>query len=395
MNRNERLIRSYIRESLLVEDDFNNYGAMERQMSMEMPHAPGSASDLYNTFVKPFVNVGKTAIGKAKEVTRKARTVIEVGLTGIITTIIPGISADYSKIFEREKADIEKIKSEYQDVYDSTREALTGGDAQLLGFLANPAVFLGTKLAQSSPEIAKTTASILTGGTSDDFIEGVKNKAASLGRWAMGGKGDSKKKQESFDLDLVDSEYLIEILSDRHLIIDSNLIELYGVLSLKEDKSEKEKNSTDGKSDDQKSGKNGGDKGMITLEKILKNKKFQALIANSPKVKEMSQAASAIAEKTASEMVSKAQAVLKASSLQDILKSGAGEKIDKKLLKQLNDMPPDQKKAAESSMLQQIKKASKKAFVQMIEGHLKSSGSEKGTPVFSVYSKALAQVKGM
>lgn len=136
----------------------------------------GSKEDLKNTFITPFTDVFKTAVGKSKEITRKGRTVLTVGFGAILSTLIPGLGVRYSEIFEKEKKDIEKIKSEYKDVYERTNKALNSTDAAFLAFMSAPDLALSAIAASKAPEVAKGTLSILTGGFSDKLFDKLMKK---------------------------------------------------------------------------------------------------------------------------------------------------------------------------------------------------------------------------
>lgn len=356
MNRNERLIRSYIRESLLNEDVNDVSGAS--LMAQEQPRVYGSNTDLYNTFVKPFTDVGKTAVGKAKEVTRKVRSGIEVGVKAALQTVIPGLSFNFNKIFDKEKEDIEKIRSEYQDVYDSTKQALSGGDAQLLAFMASPQLFMGGKLGAASPAIVKNTADVLTGGATTAIYDKVKEKAQQLGRWSMG--GDPKKESYEFD----DASVLVEILLDPSFIVDEVTMIVYGE-SLNEAEGDKKKTK-------------------IMPQTIFKSPKFKDEIEKSKIVQKMSKQAEAIIQNTADQIVAaatfdsaeKLPAQTK-EAIQKFLDSEEGKKLDDK-----------GKKDYVNSVLKAAQKSAAKEGMKALDDNLKKTKAPKGSSVAQIYGAA-------
>lgn len=121
-------------------------------------------NDLYNTFIRPATDIAQTAVAGAKKITRKARDVLWVGLQTILTTLIPFYGYDYKSVFDKQKSDIEKINSQYKDVYARTNAALADKDTAALAFMLNPALFIAAKTIKSAPGVAKGAAAIATGG---------------------------------------------------------------------------------------------------------------------------------------------------------------------------------------------------------------------------------------
>ena len=197
----ERLLREYV-QSILLEDEaggntalFGGAGAGFNAYDASFSHgvgggagawSGGSAQDLHDTFIGPFVDVFKTAVGKTKEITRKTRTLLWVGLQTVLTTLIPIYGYNYAEVFDKEKEDIEKIRGEYKDVYDRTEAALSGPDATLLAFMASPALTLGAFAAKATPEATKGLFSAVSGGLSDEIYDGTKSKLEAAGRWLLG-----------------------------------------------------------------------------------------------------------------------------------------------------------------------------------------------------------------
>lgn len=169
---NEALLREYVR-SMLLETEFA--GAVE---SSGLPSWGLSGNDLVKAFISPFTDVAKTAIGKGKEIVRRGRTLVRVAFETVISSIIPGIEGEYDKIFEKEESDLENIRSEYRDVYDSTEKAF--GKAKALAFFASPGLLL--------PYFAKGT-----GKKSIDILDVASGGLVSdlLGAKSLKGKGPS------------------------------------------------------------------------------------------------------------------------------------------------------------------------------------------------------------
>lgn len=367
MNRNERLIRSYIRESLLKED-LNDVSGVDK-MAQEQPRVYGSGTDLYNTFVKPFVNVGKTAVGKAKEITRTARTGLEVGLKAALQTVIPGISFDFNKVFDKEKEDLEKIKSQYSDVYAATRETLSGGDAQMMAFLANPGLFLGAKLGAASPAIAKDLASIASGGLSDSVFDSIKDKAKGLGRWSLKDGSNKGSRRESIEFD--EANFLIEILADENFKIDDKARFVYGnKLHLSEAEKQSDKNT----------------KSVITPQKIIKSSAFMKSVDKG--AAEMKKAAEAVIQRTAQNIVNAA----KIKDLKDLPEKTQKE-VNQFLKGDGSNLPKEQKDAFVKGIVDQAKKTAAKAAIEAIEKRLSSADAPKNSSFVQIYTAAKKQIE--
>ena len=209
-NRNTRLLREYVRQSLSLKQQKLNedsYGAGE----MGYYNAASGYHDerfysggedpgpLLKAFVEPFTDVFKTAVAGVKSIASDVATSLRVGFETIITTIFPFISADYQKIFERRDERMEKIRSEYSDVFERTDEALKG-DAQLLAFMINPAGYLAGKAAMNAPAATKELLSVATGGVSDQALENASKSWEKIQASLLNGEINEKKaavKQQS------------------------------------------------------------------------------------------------------------------------------------------------------------------------------------------------------
>jgi hypothetical protein len=134
----KKVLREYV--ALIVEDDGGGeaMGLMGGVDAMPYGMQLGSNSDLYNVFVAPFVDVFKVAAGKGKELSARAMAAGEVLLKAVATTLVPTLSANYKKIFEEEKSRLQRIKSEYKNVYDAVWSAFMHDDAKVLAFMYDP-----------------------------------------------------------------------------------------------------------------------------------------------------------------------------------------------------------------------------------------------------------------
>jgi hypothetical protein len=183
MKDNSKLLREYVRHVLSEEGDSATGSSDIARAGITASdlvtgpggHGGGKKGAMYMTFISPFVDVVKTAAGKAKELARESITTIQVALSVVLTTLIPALNARYDKIFSDRDKDIAKIRNEYKDVYERTNKALSSTDATVMAFLAAPQTMLAAWAASKSPAVTKGILSTLTGGMSDELF----NKAMS------------------------------------------------------------------------------------------------------------------------------------------------------------------------------------------------------------------------
>jgi hypothetical protein len=174
----DQLLREYVR--LITEEGEGSYGYGGM---VSYTQNLGDFAGLLG--LKGIMNVGKTALAQSKIVGTSVKTGLKVVLQTVLTTLIPVYGYNYAELFDKEKAEIKKIKDEYRDVYRATDEAL-GGDAALLAFFASPALVLGAVAVNKGPEAAKSLLSAASLGISDDILDKAIEKLKDVGRWAVG-----------------------------------------------------------------------------------------------------------------------------------------------------------------------------------------------------------------
>ena len=169
------MLREYVNELLVEEGDFGDIG---------MDNGPGGASfasseQLYNIFVKPFSDVVKVTAGKTKEMSARAQTSLKVAYEALATTLVPILKDNYDDIFEEESRELDKIKSQYADVYKATWESFQKADFLVAAFMYRPDLFLTAAFIKKSPKVALNLASILSGGRLDSIISRLTSKGSS------------------------------------------------------------------------------------------------------------------------------------------------------------------------------------------------------------------------
>lgn len=167
------LLREYIK-TILQEEDFGGIGGFGE---MGLDFTGGDPKKLYNIFVQPFTDVFKTAAGKSKELSQKLQTAGKVAFTTVVTSLIPIFSDKYDEIFANEKEQINKIKSDYKDVYDRAWEAVKDNDILSAAFMYNPAALVTSKVVKDSPKHVASLLNILTGGRLDGLLKKGANPA--------------------------------------------------------------------------------------------------------------------------------------------------------------------------------------------------------------------------
>lgn len=373
--RDEILLREYVRNSLLTEDEAGGNVALFTPgggyNAYDMQHSMGgggigdvSAGGLYDAFIGPFVDVFKTAVGKTKEITRKGRTLLNVALQTVLTTLIPIYGYNYADVFDKEKEDIEKIRGEYRDVYDRTEAALKGPDAVLLAFMASPALTLGAFAAKAAPEATKELFSAASGGISDDLYDGLKDKLERLGRWSLGDDGSSRSSKRSAK----------SKRGPRNFFGESFLVEEDG---------------------EKKKGK------VYSPKDLLKSKKMLKAVADSPKAKQMADDATKVYRKSLADVLKQAEDVLrKAKTVEDLEKIAGGKaKGDfKTKVAEIKKLPPQEKAKAEKLLIDGSRKASKdfyvKSLTSQVDAVLKAGIPEEAQYVKD-YRDTIAKIKAL
>jgi len=322
----------------------------------------GSNQDIVDAFITPFTDVFKTAKASAKKLTTRVATGLRVILEAAIASIIPGISADYTAIFDREQEAIDKINEEYKDVYDRTSSAIGSNDAGLIAFMASPALtlgYLGGKLA------AKETKSILsacTAGYSDKVLPALQRSE----RWFLGGPNTDTTPRKS---------------AGKSGKKPSDFFESHQELT---------------EDDDQKKKDAKGSENKASIKKIVTDKEAMQKIFDNPYTKKMQTAAKKLYQNTLKEVYAEAKKVLKdVNTLEDI------EKLSKKKIPQLEELkklPPAEKSAAEKSMITSIRKSMKAYYVKNLEGQVKSvkdAGIPDNSQYVQDYNLVIAKIKAL
>ena len=142
---------------------------------------------LFNTFIKPFTNVAKTAFSGAQAIAKSAQTVVTVIAKAIMEKIIPTYTANYEKTFKSHDETMNKINKEYEPVYrDIVNSMKKNPDFLISAFMFDPGSFFGVSLhnpqtflslwgGAQAPKLFSKLLSSLSGGAVDPYLEKIKN----------------------------------------------------------------------------------------------------------------------------------------------------------------------------------------------------------------------------
>jgi len=338
------MLRERIR-TILREDDYGGFAAGESPYGMHF----ASDEQLYKIFIKPFADVVGVAAGKTKELSQKGQTLLKTTFVTIATTLIPGVKDKYGEIFSNEKEMIDKIRSDYSDVYGATWEAFADQDVAIAAFMFRPDLFITQHLVRKAPKAAAKLLSVLSGGTLDGILQ--KN---------LGGSG--KGRGESSILGLIGSQPK-----------EDGPGYYEGVI----------------REDD------GEDPAVKKLAAIAANKKVRAVLTNSQEVQKLAAVGQAMVKKTLGSVVKQAQGVLGAKSLDDLQKI-TGKQIPG--MDKLGGMEQQARQKAEQLLIASIKKTMKEFYVKQLEEQAKKAvdaGVPKDHPFIKSYLDVISKIKAM
>ena len=365
----EKLLQEYVRTVLKEYDagggDSAAYGIMMSDAAVG-PYGLhyGSGDDLYKIFVKPFVDVVETAAGKTKEMSQRTQTLVRVAFEAVATTLIPVLRDDYAEIFAKEKKEIEKIRSEYAEVYKSNWDAFKDSDVMIAAFMCYPAAFLTTQFARKSPEAAAKLISVLSGGTLDSWL-GKIGKRMGWGEEVLTGLevGGGGKKSHGGGHGGGGGGGFGDYGMD---------FSMEGVLHEK-DKPQQQPD----------------------VAALLSSDKVKAKLQQSPLVRKMEQEGKALVRNTLEQVFKKAQGVLTANSLQQ-LQQKTGAKI--KGMEKMAQVPQQERQKAEQQLLATAKKSMKEFYVKNLEGQVKEAvqgGVPENSPYVQDYQRVIGRIKAL
>jgi hypothetical protein len=330
----------------------------------EMPYGMhfGSPGQLYDTFVKPFVDVVKTAAGKTAELSARAQAAVKVGFEALATSVVPILSSDYGKIFADEKQKLDAIKSRYADVYSSNWSALGGNDVMVASLMFAPWAFLSAALVTRSPGAALALVQVLGGGNTG--IQRFVSQAQAV-------YGDTKgktnagaqfwNKREEARMDTMSFEGLVFV----------------GYV-LAEDA-----DAGDGK------------KKRMPLTDLLTSDRLRKALQDSPVVQRMQRDGQQIVSATLRKVLARAQGIAKAKTVEDVERA-IGKQVPQ--LAQIKKLPAGERELAAGEVLKRVKASALKLYADGLRKQAEaavSAGVGRNNPYVQTYVKTIKQVEAL
>lgn len=340
--RTKVLLQEYVKTLLNEDEGGGDYGGLDPVGDNPYGVHYASQDQLYKIFVKPFTDVVGVAAGKTKELSQKAQTVLKVAFETVATSLVPVLKDSYGEIFANEKEEIDKIRSQYSDVYNATWEAFQESDVLIAAFMYRPDLFMTGAFAHKAPKAAAKLLSVLSGGSLDKLLHGI-----------LSSGGGGKKTDHS----------------------EGPGVPMEGVVY----------------EDDEKKPNGKVDK----LAQVIDNKKVKEVIAANPMVQKMTQAGEAMTRNTLKKVYGQVQAVMGAKSLQELQ-----NKLGKKLpgMDKLQQVPQQERQVAEQDLLKGVKSGMKEFYIKQLEGQVKAAvdaGVPQDHPYVHDYQSVIAKIKAL
>lgn len=362
------ILREYVRSYLLKEDDGGfGFGMMGDMIGPYGVHY-ASGGQLYNTFIKPFVDVVAVTTGKAKEMGARTLTAAKVAFEAIATTVIPWLTSDYEEIFQKEKQAIDKIRDEYKEVYAATWDAFRNKDVALIAFFCYPGIVMTSTFARNSPLTALRVMNVMSGGTMDDTIMKVKTTFASP--FYHGHHGSHSK------------------TTTNYMTFNSpggDKMGWMGESIVKEDDGDEEKKKT---TKGEKSKKE-------RFADVVTDKRLVKKALSSPFAQRVQADARRIVENTLRDVTEKASNVMAATSLEDLQKR-VGKPL--KGMDKLHNVDKESRQEAEKRVLENVKKSMREFYVKNLEAQVKdavSAGIPQDSGFVKTYAATINKIRSM
>lgn len=367
----KKLLKRYIREVLKEEGDHAGFTAgdiMAAGMAMN-PYGMhyGSSEDLYKIFIKPFTDIFHTAAGKTKEISVRTQTLAKTVIESIASVFIPRFENKYKKIFEKEKKQLDKVKSQYSDIYKANWDAFRDNDALCAAFMYSPAMLLTATFVRKSPRAAGQLISVLSGGTLDPWLERISNKMGGFDWWG-------KDERPKTGLDVPNKAF-------KHGDNWHNTGAGYGYGGYGESRIY------------EKSDKKGDHK--IDIVSLLSSDKVKQKLQQSDVVQSLERQGKAIIRATLEQVFKQAQAALSAKTLQDI-QTKTGVNIPE--LANMSQLKPEEKQKAEQAILASARKGIKELFVKNLTGQVKvalEAGIDENSEYIQDYKRVIAKIQAL
>lgn len=374
----EHLLREYVREILREDDTAAVWGDLHSHDMGMHPYGAhfGTPGDLFKIFVKPFVDVFDTAMGKTKELSVRAQTLARVAFETIATTLVPIFSDSYKEIFANEKKHIDKIRQEYREVYQSNWDAFRDNDAFWTAFCYAPWAVITVKLIKHSPKTAGRMLSTLTGGKFD------KNLSRLLGDWNAAGHG--ARTGLGYGGGWRDGH------GHMHGGWGETMGTGFGGMSFE---SVVREDSDQGHSRHKK--ESSADARLDKAAQVLTSDKFISKLRESDVVKGMAQEAQAAVRGALSQVYKEAKAVMGAKTLQELAQR-SGKQLNG--LDKLQQVPQAERQKVEAQLLGTLRQTMKNFYTKSLESQVEAAlkaGVPDSSPYVRDYKNVVAKIKAL
>lgn len=365
MSPSGRLLREYIRHLIIEDFDGGDIGYMGGFGGGGYGMYFASPDDMYSTFVKPFVDVVDVTAGKAKELSEKTKTLLKVAFETIATTVIPILRDSYGEIFKEEEEAIDRIRSEYADVYQATWDAFANHDVLVAAFMYNPVAFLTMGFAKRVPVAAAKLLSVVSAGELDPHIgkairtsKARKSKGSSKGGFggvgygyggSLGSSGGGWSSYTGGDFTPTES-------------------------IVREDASKPEPNP---------------------IAKLAADPRVKELLSSNPLVQKMEREGQEIVRGTLKRVYEQARAVAHARSLVD-LQRALGKQLPG--MDKLQQLPENERRSAEQQLLVMVKKSAAEFYVKSLQAQAKSAigaGVPREHPYVKTYEDVIKKINSL
>jgi hypothetical protein len=303
------LLREFVGIVLTEDDGGDVAGGLMAGAVDAMPYGMSYGNkSVIKAFSEPFVDAVKVAIGKTKEVAVRTQTLAKVAFEALAITLLPVLDDDYREIFAAEKKRLGQLRQEYGPAYEAVWAAFDKSDLKVLAFLYDP---------YASGMILTYFGGKAALGVAVDTLDTL------TGGWlksTFGVTGTPRRKR-------------------------TRAPSVTGTSQLE---SIERLNEADSK---------------VTVDMVK-----QAL--QQPGVRKLQQAARSIVKETLSKVLVEAQSVLKATSVDDLLKK-AGSRIPSEALQKLKAVPTGERQVVDAALLKTLKSSAKSYYVKNLQGQVK------------------------
>ena len=309
---------------------------------------------LYNIFIKPFADVGTIAKASAMKVTARTKAALKIAVESALTTMIPFLTSNYSKIFELEQKELTAIKNRYKQTFADIDNAFNN-DAHFISFLISPSSYITTRLASATPDAFLHTMEIFTHGSenvsayyedlkgrlmkiekdlSDNIMNYRKDVAArKVGEAPRGGYMTAAKKQALQKIGVNPHESRLREDDEKKAPVKKTKEQLFGE----------------------------------EIAKTFADPGFKKAVESSPEAQKMQAEANKIMHQISSKVMAEAQKVLSAQTPEQIERL-TGKHLG--LQQKIQQMPKEEQQAATQALMKQVKAAMKNFYVMSLTKQL-------------------------